>query len=107
MCSSDLDFLRFLGTEDTQRIQGDAGVAIPAYNGLEETFEKVYETYDYAIDIPSILTQFDYSVQSINSEGRPRWKSKVNDELLKIYAKTVTLEDGLTNMQQIVDDAEK
>ena len=101
------DFLQFLGTPEAQRVQGDAGVAIPAYNGLESTFENVYETYEYTLDIPSILTQFDYSVQSINSEGRPRWKSKVNDELLKIYSGTVSLEDGLANMQKAVEEAEQ
>ncbi|MGL4362059.1 MAG: ABC transporter substrate-binding protein [Cellulosilyticaceae bacterium] len=101
------DFIKFLGTEEAQAIQGKVGVAIPAYNGLENTFIETYETYDYAIDIKSILNGFDYSVQSINSEGRPSWKTKVNDELLKIYSGTVSLQDGLANMQKLVDSAEQ
>ena len=100
------DFLKFLGTEEAQRIQGESGFAIPAYNGLEDTFTTAFEGYDYKIDIESILGMFEYSVPSINSEGRPSWKSKVNDELLKIYSGNVSLENGLANMQKLVDDAE-
>ena len=48
---------------------------------------------------------FEYSIQSVNNASRPEWKSKVNDELLKIYAGTEDLETGLQKMQDIVDQA--
>ena len=34
-------------------------------------------------------------IQSVNNASRPEWKSKVSDELLKIYSGQVELEAGL------------
>ena len=97
------DVLKFFGSEEGQRIQGESGAAIPAYIGLEETFLGVFEEYD--INMQVFLDMFDYSIQSVNNASRPEWKSKVSDELLKIYADTVDIDTGLQNMQNIVDAA--
>ena len=97
------DVLKFFGSEEGQRIQGESGAAIPAYIGLEETFLGVFEEYD--INMQVFLDMFDYSIQSVNNASRPEWKSKVSDELLKIYAGTVDIDTGLQNMQTIVDEA--
>ena len=97
------DVLKFFGSEEGQRIQGESGAAIPAYIGLEETFLGVFEEYD--INMQVFLDIFDYSIQSVNNASRPEWKSKVNDELLKMYAGTVDIDTGLQNMQNIVDAA--
>ena len=97
------DVLKFFGSEEGQRIQGESGAAIPAYIGLEETFLGVFEEYD--INMQVLLDMFDYSIQSVNNASRPEWKSKVSDELLKIYAGTVDIDTGLQNMQNIVDAA--
>ena len=99
----DKDVLKFFGSEEGQRIQGESGAAIPAYIGLEETFLGVFEEYD--INMQVFLDMFDYSIQSVNNASRPEWKSKVNDELLKMYAGTVDIDTGLQNMQNIVDAA--
>ena len=48
---------------------------------------------------------FDYSVQSVNNPSRPEWKTKVSDELLKIYSDQETIDAGLANMQTIIDEA--
>ena len=48
---------------------------------------------------------FDYSVQSVNDKSRPNWKSKVSDELLKIYGGTVDVDTGLANINTIINDA--
>ena len=97
------DVLKFFGSEEGQRIQGESGAAIPSYIGLEETFLGVFEEYD--INMQVFLDMFDYSIQSVNNASRPEWKSKVSDELLKIYAGTVDIDTGLQNMQNIVDAA--
>ena len=97
------DVLKFFGSEEGQRIQGESGAAIPAYIGLEETFLGVFEEYD--INMQVFLDMFDYSIQSVNNASSPEWKSKVNDELLKMYAGTVDIDTGLQNMQNIVDAA--
>ena len=97
------DVLKFFGSEEGQRIQGESGAAIPAYIGLEETFLGVFEEYD--INMQVFLDMFDYSIQSVNNASRPEWTSKVNDELLKMYAGTVDIDTGLQNMHNIVDAA--
>ncbi len=97
------DVLKFFGSEEGQRIQGESGAAIPAYEGLEETW--VGEFDEYPINVQCFIDMFDYSVQSVNNAARPEWKSKVSDTLLKIYSGELDLSTGLATMQQIVDEA--
>lgn len=97
------DVLKFFGSEEAQRIQGESGAAIPAYEGLEDTWVGAFADYD--IDVTPVLEMFDYGVQSVNNASRPEWKTKVSDELLKIYSKQVSIDDGLANMQKIIDEA--
>src|SRR5699024_12856329 len=68
------------------RIQGKSGAAIPAYEGLDETWVGVFD--EYPIDVQCFIDMFDYSVQSVNNAARPEWKSKVSDTLLKIYSRS-------------------
>ncbi|WP_071429178.1 ABC transporter substrate-binding protein [Angelakisella massiliensis] len=100
-----LDFLRFLGSEEGQRIQGESGAAIPAYNGLEDTWCSAFDQFDYKLNVGVFIDMFDYSVQSVNDKSRPNWKSKVSDELLKIYGGTVDVDTGLANINTIINDA--
>ena len=100
-----LDFLRFLGSEEGQRIQGESGAAIPAYEGLEETWITAFDQLDYDLNLDAFIEMFDYSVQSVNDKSRPNWKSKVTDELLKIYGGSVDIDTGLANINQIINDA--
>lgn len=97
------DVLKFFGSEEGQRIQGESGAAIPAYKGLEETWVHCFDQYN--MNVECFIEMFDYSIQSVNNASRPEWKSKVSDELLKIYSGQVSIDDGLANMQQIVDAA--
>lgn len=101
-----LEFLRFLGSQEGQRIQGESGAAIPAYEGLEDTWIQVFDNYDYVLDVNKCVDMFAYGVQSVNNASRPNWKSHVNDELLKIYSGEHTLEEGLAIMQRTVDEAQ-
>lgn len=97
------DVLKFFGSEEAQRIQGENGAAIPAYEGLEDSWIGVFD--EYPIQIEKFVDMFEYSVQSVNNASRPEWKSKVSDELLKIYSGEQDLQTGLQNMQDIVDKA--
>lgn len=99
------DFLRYLGSEEGQKLQGESGAAIPAYIGLESTWADNFKNYDYTLDVQKCIDMFEYSIQSVNNASRPEWKSLINDELLKIYSKSVDIDTGLQNMQQIVDNA--
>ena len=63
------DVLKFFGSEEGQRIQGESGAAIPAYEGLEETWVGVFD--EYPIDVQSFIDMFDYCVQSVNNAARP------------------------------------
>ena len=48
---------------------------------------------------------FDYCIQSVNNAARPEWKTPVSDTLLKIYTGEYSIDEGLEQMQQIVDTA--
>ena len=100
-------FLKFAGSEEGQRIQGESGAAIPAYKGLEDTWVRVFDQYEFVLDVQKCVDMLPYGVQSVNNASRPNWKSHVSDQLLKIYSGEVTIDDGLAAMQKIVDKAER
>ena len=98
-----MDVLKFFGSEEGQRIQGESGAAIPAYEGLEDTWVGVFD--EYPIDVTCFIDMFDYCIQSVNNAARPEWKTPVSDTLLKIYTGEYSIDEGLEQMQQIVDTA--
>ncbi len=99
------DVLRFFGSEEGQRIQGESGAAIPAYIGLESTWANVFDKFDYRLNVECFLDMFEYSVQSVNNKYRPTWKTKVTDSLLKIYSGQLSFEDGMKSMQDAINTA--
>ena len=100
-----LDFLRFCGSEEGQRVQGMSGAAIPAYIGLEDTWIQAFDKFDADLSVEHCVEMFDYGVQSVNNASRPNWKTQVSDTLLKIYSGELTLDEGLNEMQRLVDEA--
>ena len=99
------DFLKFAGSEEGQRVQGLSGAAIPAYKGLEDTWISAFDQYDYKLDVQKCVDMFPYGVQSVNNASRPNWKTQINDLLLKIYSGELSLDQGLEDMQILVDEA--
>lgn len=98
-----LDVIKYFGTEEAQRIQGENGAAIPAYLGTEETWRSAFDIYDEKLDLDIIFEQFDYAVQAVYNSASPKWKSQVLDQLTKVYSGGQDLMTGLENMQRIVD----
>lgn len=99
------DVLRFFGSEEGQRVQGESGAAIPAYIGLEDTWVKVFDKYDYRLNVECFTDMFEYSVQSVNNKYRPTWKTQVTDNLLKIYSGQISFEDGMKAFQEAIRKA--
>ncbi len=96
------DVLRFFGSEEGQRIQGESGAAIPAYLGLEDSWTTSFKSFDYMLDVDVCYDQFDYAVKYINTPSRRKWKPTVADEMVKIY-KGADIDSGLARMQEIAD----
>ncbi|MBD5162121.1 MAG: sugar ABC transporter substrate-binding protein [Oscillibacter sp.] len=101
------DVLRFFGSEEGQRIQGESGAAIPAYQGLEDTWSTKFHDYSYMLDLDQIYSQFDHAVQYINNASRRKWKSNAADEMVKIYSGDQSIETGLAKMQALADAYDK
>lgn len=99
------DVLRFFGSEEGQRVQGESGAAIPAYIGLEDTWVNVFDKYDYRLNVECFTDMFEYSVQSVNNKYRPTWKTQVTDNLLKIYSGQISFEDGMKAFQEAIQKA--
>ena len=100
-----MDFLKFVASEEGQRIQGESGVAIPAYNGLEDTWVNTFAENGYDIHPENIIPMFEYSVKYVNNPSRPSWEPKVEQTVLDIYAGNTSVDDGIQNMQDIVTEA--
>lgn len=100
-----MDFLAFLGSEEGQRIQGESGVAVPAYNGLEDTWVKTFADNGYEIHVENLIDAFDYSVKYVNNPSRPSWEPKVEQVMLDIYAGTVSTEEGIQKIQDTVTES--
>ena len=100
-----MNFLRWLGTEEAQQIQSSYGAAISAYEGCEDEWVAAFDQFDYKLNVQACVDMFDYSVQSVNDATRPVWKSKVSDELLRIYSGEVSVDDGLKNMNDAINSA--
>ncbi len=98
-----LDVIKFFGTEEAQRIQGENGAAIPAYIGCEETWRAAFAPYDEKLNLDVIFEQFDYAVQAVYNSASPKWKSQVLDELTRVYSGSRDLQTGLANMENIVN----
>lgn len=98
-----LDVIKYFGTEEAQRIQGENGAAIPAYIGCEETWRSAFDTYDEKLDIDVVFAQFDYAVQTVYNAAGPKWRNQVMDELTKVYKGGQELMTGLENMERIVN----
>jgi len=99
------DVLRFFGSEEGQRIQGESGAAIPAYQGLEQTWVDVFDKYDYRLNVECFTDMFEYSVQSVNNKYRPSWKTQITDNLLKIYSGQLDFEEGMKKFQDAIRTA--
>lgn len=102
-----MDFLKFLGSEEGQKIEGESGAAIPAYNGLEDCWAKTFAENDYDVNVENIIPMFDYSVKYVNNPSRPSWEPKVEQTVLDIYAGNTSVDDGIQSMQDIVTEAIK
>lgn len=97
-----MDFLAYLGSEEGQRLQGETGVAIPAFNGLEDTWVQTFAENGYEIHAENILPMFHYNVKYLTNPSRPAWEPKVEVGVLDIYAGNISVEDGIENIQNIV-----
>ncbi len=99
------DVLKFFGEEEAQRIQGESGAAIPAYEGLEDAWVGVFDQFDFKLNVPAVIDQFDYAVQSVNNAARPSWKNRVTEILNSICVGTTDIDSGLAAMQEYIDTA--
>ena len=99
------DVLKFFGEEEAQRIQGESGAAIPAYEGLEDAWVGVFDQFDFKLHVPAVIDQFDYAVQSVNNAARPSWKNRVTEILNSICVGTTDIDSGLAAMQECIDTA--
>lgn len=100
-----MDFLAYLGSEEAQRIQGESGAAIPAYNGLEDAWVQSFADNGYELTLENLIEEFDYSVKYVNNPSRPSWEPKVEQAMLDIYAGITTEDEGIEKIQSIVEEA--
>ena len=98
-----LDVLKFFGTEEAQLIASSYGAAVSAYNGSEQPYFDAFEQAGYDLNLEIINDQFEYGIQSVNNSARPKWKSPVLDELVKVYNSQQDFDTAMDNIQTIIN----
>ena len=98
-----LDVLKYFAGEEAQRIQGESGAAIPAYEGLEDTWIGAFDQFGVDMDLQAIMDQFDYAVQYVNNSARPKWKSGVVDYMTSIYNGSSDIDTALDNIENLIN----
>jgi multiple sugar transport system substrate-binding protein len=94
------DFLKFLGTEEANIIQGKSGAAIPAYNGTSKYW---VENLQDKLNVQVFEDMMEYGTQFYNAKSKSQWNAIVRDTLLEVYNGTKDLDTALSELQKTVD----
>lgn len=83
-------FVKFLGTEEGNLIQGRSGAAIPAFKGTQEPWISCRTEFNVKVFVDMI----DYGVPYPTSKTAPRWSSLQKETMIQILSGNVEVEEG-------------
>lgn len=92
-----LEFAKFLGSEDAERILGESGMGLPAYKGLEDTWLSSLEGMNAQVFVDAS----EYGVIPQDPVVGPAWQGTLGEEVNKGFAGETPVED----LPQVIEDA--
>lgn len=96
-----MDVLKFFGSEEAMKIQGESGAAIPAFTGTEGAWIAGLQDQ---INVQVYADMMEYGHQSPNSESKPQWSAVIETNMLKIYNGEMTNEEAWKVIKQSMDE---
>ncbi|GAA1970877.1 sugar ABC transporter substrate-binding protein [Nocardioides panacihumi] len=94
-------FLTFLGSEAAQRIQGESGTVIPAYNGTQKSWVDAYPKYH----VQAYVDQVPSGVPMPVTANTFDWMQNEPTILGKAWAGQVSVDDAAAQMAKTIDDS--
>jgi multiple sugar transport system substrate-binding protein len=92
-----MEFAKFLGSEEAERILGESGMGLPAYNGLEDTWLSSLEGMNAQVFVDAA----EYGVIPQDPVVGPAWQGTLGEEVNKGFAGETPVED----LPQVIEDA--
>ncbi len=92
-----LEFAKFLGGEDAERILGESGIGLPAYMGLEDTWLTSLEGMNAQVFVDAA----EYGVIPQDPVVGPAWQGTLGEEVNKGFAG----ETPIDVLPQTIEDA--
>ena len=92
-----VEFAKFLGGEDAERILGESGIGLPAFHGLEDTWLSSLEGMNAQVFVDAS----EYGVIPQDPVVGPAWQGTLGEEVVKGFAG----ETELDAIPQTVQDA--
>ena len=94
-----IKFVKFLGGEEANKIQGEKNAAIPAYKGTENTWVEANKQFNVKV-YPEMLK---YAVIFPNSETREKWMLMETEVLSKAWAGEMSVKDACNELADKID----
>lgn len=98
--AASVEFAKFLGGEEAERILGESGIGLPAYAGLEDTWLSSLE----GINAQVFVDASEYGVIPQDPEVGPAWQSTLGEEVVKGFAQETPLEEIPQTVQDAVNE---
>ena len=92
-----LEFAKFLGGEDAERILGESGIGLPAYMGLEDTWLTSLEGMNAQVFVDAS----EYGVIPQDPIVGPAWQGTLGEEVNKGFAGETPIDE----LPQTIEDA--
>ena len=97
-----IDFVKFCGSEEANKLQAENKAAIPAYAGTEHYFTDNFTTINIAC-YPEMIA---YGVQYPFSPNKSLWESQEEELMNEVYAGSKTVTEACTELHEIITDIE-
>lgn len=83
-------FLKFMGTKEANILQAENGSAIPAFKDTQQPWIDFSPEFNLGVYVDML----DYGVPYPTSKTRPKWQQVMNDEMRRIFAGEVSVDEG-------------
>lgn len=95
-----IEFVKFLGSEEANKIQGSFGAVIPAYKGTESIFGENYPD----LNTDAFYQMAEYATQLPATKSKGSWEKAEKDIARQIFAGTISVEDGCHQIAEKVNE---